>query len=67
MKEIDKLRVVLPHWIEHNTEHAVTFHAWAPRSRSLGKAAAAGRIDLAVQRLEACNEALAAALEDLGQ
>ena len=26
MNETDKLRVLIPHWIEHNEEHAREFH-----------------------------------------
>ena len=25
----DKLRALLPHWIEHNAGHAADFHLWA--------------------------------------
>jgi len=25
MDEVEKLRVLLPHWIEHNSEHAEEF------------------------------------------
>jgi len=32
MNETDKLRVLLPHWIEHNGEHAGEFQAWADRA-----------------------------------
>jgi hypothetical protein len=33
MKDLEKLRVLLPHWIEHNDEHAAEFREWAMRSR----------------------------------
>jgi hypothetical protein len=32
MEEIDKLRVLLPQWIEHNGEHAQEFRDWAERA-----------------------------------
>jgi hypothetical protein len=32
MKETEKLRVLLPHWIEHNGEHAGEFREWAERA-----------------------------------
>jgi hypothetical protein len=32
VNEIDKLRVLLPHWIEHNGEHASEFRDWADRA-----------------------------------
>ena len=31
MDDADKLRMLLPHWIEHNGEHAEEFRAWAER------------------------------------
>ena len=34
MKEIEKLRVLLPHWIEHNGGHAAEFRTWAERAGS---------------------------------
>jgi hypothetical protein len=32
MDELEKLRVLLPHWIEHNGEHAEEFREWAERA-----------------------------------
>ncbi len=32
MKEMDKLRLLLPHWIEHNGEHADEFKKWAEKA-----------------------------------
>ena len=32
MDETEKLRVLLPHWIEHNGEHAQEFRDYAERS-----------------------------------
>jgi hypothetical protein len=29
MDETDKLRVLIPHWIDHNNEHAAEFRGWA--------------------------------------
>jgi len=29
MNDPDKLRVLLPHWIEHTDEHAGEFRGWA--------------------------------------
>jgi hypothetical protein len=54
MSETDKLRVLLPHWIEHNGEHAWEFREWAGRARVAGDAltAAAGLIEEANAQLE---------------
>jgi hypothetical protein len=67
VKEIEKLRVLLPHWIEHNAEHAAEFRKWAERARVAGQEAPASDIALAAEELEWVNEQLAAALEKLGQ
>jgi hypothetical protein len=36
MNEIEKLRVLLPHWIEHNGEHAAECRLWAQRAGAAG-------------------------------
>ena len=67
MKEIEKLWMLLPHWIEHNAEHAAEFREWAERARVAGQEGPASDIALAAEELEWVNEELAAALEKLGQ
>ena len=57
----DKLRTLLPHWIEHNAEHAADFRLWASVA---GEAEA--DIEAAAAQMETANEALAAALTKLG-
>jgi len=61
MSDQDKLRALLPHWIEHNAEHAVEFRRWAEHA---GQARA--DIEAAANQMETANTALAAALEKLG-
>jgi len=63
--ELVKLRILLPHWIEHNEEHAESFRTWAGKAREMGLGEVAQRIEEAVERMEACNEALTAALKAL--
>ena len=63
----DKLRVLLPHWIEHNTEHAAEFRQWAEKARAAGLAEVGDEIALAAKELGWVNEALADALERLGE
>lgn len=62
----DKLRALLPHWIEHNAEHAAEFHTWAERARAAGRAAVAEQIDTAAEKLGWVNESLTFALRELG-
>jgi hypothetical protein len=61
MNEIEKLRVLLPHWIEHNGEHAGEFRDWAGRAGPAQDALLA-----AAQLVESANVRLQEALTDLG-
>ena len=61
LSDQDKLRLLLPHWIEHNQEHADEFRRWAKKS-GLARA----DILMAADKLEAVNRILAQALEKLG-
>ena len=66
MNDIEKLRVLLPHWIEHNAEHAGEFRNWAGRAREAGEAHLADHIEAAAQKMEAANRDLQIAIEHLG-
>lgn len=59
--ETEKLRVLIPHWIEHNIEHAAEFRRWAGQA-----GAAAADIEAAAVALLQVNYSLEAALEKLG-
>jgi hypothetical protein len=61
MDDSEKLRVLIPHWIEHNEAHAGEFRQWAAQA-----GAAETDIVLAAERMGAVNAALADALERLG-
>jgi hypothetical protein len=61
MEDAEKLRILIPHWIEHNAEHAAEFERWA-RSGCPG----CEHILEAAHYMEAANQALQAALEELG-
>jgi len=37
MDDIEKLKRLLHHWMEHNDEHARTYREWAEKTSSLGK------------------------------
>ncbi len=62
----DKLRALLPHWIEHNAEHAAEFRHWAEKARTAGREEVAEEIDTAAKELGWVNEALREALDKLG-
>ena len=61
MNDQEKLRVLVPHWIEHNEEHANEFKRWAERAGT-----ATPEILAAADAVARANESLAAALEKLG-
>jgi hypothetical protein len=61
MDEKDKLRVLIPHWIEHNKEHAKEFQDWAKNAGD-----AAEDILSAVEIMEQANLVLEKAIEKLG-
>jgi hypothetical protein len=61
MNEIEKLRILIPHWMEHNNEHAEEYRRWAAPA-----AEASADILAAVDALNKVNQALGIALEKLG-
>lgn len=67
MTDLEKLRALLPHWMEHNAEHAAEFREWANRARGTGHADVAEEIDTAAKELGWVNEALSAALRRLDE
>ena len=66
MTDQNKVRALLPHWIEHNAEHAAEFRRWAEKVRASGLEEVADEIALAAKELGRVNEALSGALEKLG-
>ena len=66
MNDIEKLRALLPHWMEHNQEHAGEFEAWAGKASLVGQEVAAQQIRYAAEAMEQANDALQAALAELG-
>jgi hypothetical protein len=61
MNEVDKLRVLIPHWIEHNEEHAGEFRRWAEEAGGETE-----DILNAADSMSRVNQSLAIALEKLG-
>jgi hypothetical protein len=62
MNERDKLRVLIPHWIEHNQEHAEEFRRWAEQAGDVS-----ADILVAAEALARANDSLRVALERLGR
>jgi len=61
MDDTEKLRILIPHWIEHNAEHAAEFERWAAQ-----ELAGCEHIGEAAHLMEVANQALSVALEKLG-
>ena len=61
MEESQKLRVLIPHWVEHNQEHAQEFLRF---SDSAGDAVV--ELRKAAELMDQVNQTLMAALEKLG-
>lgn len=36
MNELEKLKILLPHFIEHSLEHVKTFEQWEEKLKALG-------------------------------
>lgn len=64
--DLTRLERLLPHWIEHNTEHADEFQRWAERTRAAGRAHIAEHLKMAVQALREAVQALQDAQEHMG-
>jgi hypothetical protein len=66
MNDVNKLRTLLPNWVEHNAEHAAEVRKWAERVQQVGEDSAAQGIVFAANALETANDALQVALKQLG-
>ena len=64
-EDVAKLHVLVPHWIEHNKDHATGFRDWATRARTAHLESVANKIEAAAVQMEACNQILSSALEEL--
>ena len=64
-EDVAKLHILVPHWIEHNKGHAANFRDWASRARASHLESVASKIEAAAIQMEACNQILSTALEEL--
>jgi hypothetical protein len=60
-RDIEKLRLLLPHWIEHNFEHANEFRTWASKA-----SIARNELLMAAEYFEKAGYVLEVGLEKLG-
>ena len=66
MKQTEKLRVLLPHWIEHNLGHGEDCLKWSTIAREEGQGKIADYIDAAIKAMVKVNELLEMALREAG-
>ena len=66
MEQMEKLRVLLPHWIEHNRGHAEECGKWSASARQAGEEAVADHIESAIAAMNQANELLDKALQAAG-
>lgn len=62
----DKLRHLLPHWIEHNVHHREEFGKWASLARAEGQESLARILEEAASSMAATDEVLTKALTIAG-
>jgi len=63
---IKKLRVLLPHWIEHNISHIAEFRKWEGEVRKESGEEVAQLLDKAISDMEEAGKTLSEALEKVG-
>lgn len=66
MKEVEKLRVLLPHWIDHNSGHEAECLKWVEIAKDEGQESVAQHIAAAVNKMKEANELLEKALHEAG-
>ena len=66
MNELDKLRVILPHWIEHNIGHGEEFSKWADTLSEEGEQEISDLLKKAKAFLLEADSVLKEALEKAG-
>lgn len=62
----EKLRILLPHWLEHNHGHLHEFAQWAQAAREEGEVEVAALIEKAMAAMQHTDAALSEALAKLG-
>jgi len=64
--EIEKLRLLLTHWLQHNEDHGKEYAKWAAVAREAGESTAAECIEQAVDLLAKADSAFEKALTSVG-
>jgi hypothetical protein len=61
-----KLRVLLPHWIEHNNNHIAEFRKWEGEAKKESEQEVAKLLDQAIIDMEETGKSLSEALRIIG-
>ena len=64
--DLEKLQVLLTHWLQHNEGHGSEYLKWAEVTRQGGHATTAEYIEQAVDLLKKADDSLSRALESIG-
>jgi hypothetical protein len=64
--DLEKLQVLLTHWLQHNESHGKEYLQWAEVARKSGHTSTAEFIERAVTLLKKADESLRKALESAG-
>ena len=63
---IEKMRILLPHWIEHNENHVAEFRKWAGSARVEGAQGLAELLEQAATNMATTDTVLKKALSEIG-
>jgi hypothetical protein len=63
---VKKLRVLLPHWIEHNNNHIAEFRKWESEARTDAGQEVAILLEKVIGDMEKAGKSLSEALEKVG-
>ncbi|MDK9709036.1 MAG: hypothetical protein OEL83_18495 [Desulforhopalus sp.] len=66
MDNVEKLRVMLQHWIEHNKGHMDEFEKWRTTMSDEGRKSLAGHIQRTMELMASVNVELGQALQEAG-
>ena len=64
--DIEKLQMLITHWLEHNESHGEEYAKWAAVARQAGHPTTAEHIEQAVDLLAKADKAFEKALESVG-
>lgn len=66
MNDLEKVRIILPHWIEHNIDHGREFAKWAKTLSAIGEKDLAALLKKAEAFLQDADAVLQEALSKAG-